>query len=144
MSKSPKGASSQAGLPKTLPATAVFEDSDPSCELRQVHPEMIERALRAQPSAELIVRSSELLKAIADPTRLKLLAALRETELCVCDLAVVVGISESGVSHSLKILRNAGLVSFRRDGRTIYYHLADAHVVSVLENAFEHVLELQD
>lgn len=82
-----------------------------------------------------------LLKAVADPTRLKMLSALAATELCVCDLAQVVGISESNASHQLRLLRTARLVRYRKEGRVAYYQLADHHVKELLHSALEHARE---
>lgn len=83
---------------------------------------------------------SEQFKLLGDPTRVRLLYALREAgELCVCDLAEVVGAPESSVSHALRLLRTAGVVRNRRDGRMIFYSLADAHVRLLLDMSLEHL-----
>ena len=86
--------------------------------------------------------ASDLLKAVSDPTRLRILSALTFSELCVCDISAVVGVSESAVSHQLRLLREHRLVSSRKDGRVVYYQLADTHVKLLLDNAVEHAREL--
>ena len=78
---------------------------------------------------------------MADPTRLRLLSALNTGELCVCDLAAVVGISESAVSHQLRLLRAHRLVAFRKEGRIAYYRLLDHHVTVLIGSALDHAGE---
>jgi DNA-binding transcriptional ArsR family regulator len=85
-------------------------------------------------------RLAEVFKLLGDPTRTRLLTALLEAgELCVCDLAEVIGVPESSVSHALRLLRTAGIVRNRRDGRMVYYSLADAHVRLLLDLSLEHL-----
>ena len=117
------------------------DTADAACEASCLHPEAVARARAAAPAPELVGRAASLLKAVADPTRLRILAALAETQLCVCDLAVVVGISESAVSHQLRLLREERLVTFRKQGRVAEYRLVDAHVTGLIAAALEHALE---
>ncbi|WP_293914448.1 metalloregulator ArsR/SmtB family transcription factor [Deinococcus sp.] len=112
-----------------------------ACEVTCVHPEAVERARLALPDQRDVDDASALLKAVADPTRLRLLSALNTGELCVCDLAAVVGISESAVSHQLRLLRAHRLVTFRKEGRIAYYRLLDHHVTVLIGSALEHVRE---
>jgi len=113
----------------------------PTCGVHALHPELIIRARAAIPDEEATRAASVLLKAIADPTRLKILAALTAGELCVCDLASLLGMSESAVSHQLRVLRQANLVAWRRAGRQVFYRLADDHVREILDAALEHARE---
>lgn len=83
-------------------------DRAAACEERGIHPEALEKARRAMPDGVQMARASRLLKAVSDPTRLRILAALAATELCVCDLAALTGTSESAVSHQLRLLRGSG------------------------------------
>ncbi|ULH17495.1 metalloregulator ArsR/SmtB family transcription factor (plasmid) [Deinococcus sp. KNUC1210] len=112
-----------------------------TCEVVCVHPEAVQRARAALPDDHCVEDATALLKVVADPTRLRLLSALKTGELCVCDLSVVVGISESAVSHQLRLLRAHRLVTFRREGRVAYYRLLDQHVNGLIESALEHVGE---
>jgi ArsR family transcriptional regulator, lead/cadmium/zinc/bismuth-responsive transcriptional repressor len=113
-----------------------------SCEVQIVHPKAVAKAKAGLPKAKDVSVASELLKAIADPTRMKILAALRAAgELCVCDIAVVVEMSESAVSHQLRLLREVNLVTPRKEGRQVFYQLSDAHVSSILNCALEHARE---
>jgi DNA-binding transcriptional ArsR family regulator len=84
---------------------------------------------------------AELFKALGDPTRVKILFSLMTRELCVCDLTAVIGISESAVSHQLKVLRTLRLVKFRREGKILYYSLADDHIEKLFAQGLEHVTE---
>ncbi|WP_084046546.1 ArsR/SmtB family transcription factor [Deinococcus hopiensis] len=114
---------------------------DDTCEVTCVHPEAVERARAALPEPDCVGRASELLKVVADPSRLKLLSALHLGELCVCDLAAVVGLSESAVSHQLRVLRAHRVVTFRKEGRIAYYRLLDHHVTALIESALDHASE---
>lgn len=111
------------------------------CEVNCVHPEAVAEARGALPQAPLVETASAFLKLVADPTRLRLLSALKTRELCVCDLAAVVGISESAVSHQLRLLRAGRVVAFRKDGRIAYYRLLDHHVTALIDSALEHAGE---
>jgi len=94
------------------------------------------------PDGVQMARASRLLKAVSDPTRLRILAALAATELCVCDLAALTGTSESAVSHQLRLLREERLVTFRKEGRMAYYRLMDHHVTELIRSALNHAQEL--
>lgn len=111
------------------------------CEVQCVHPEAVKKAREAQPSEPSLQEATLLLKAVADPTRLRLLSALATTELCVCDLAAVLGMSESAVSHQLRVLRTSRLVTYRKAGRIAYYRLNDHHVTDLLTGVLEHTAE---
>ncbi|RTI61060.1 transcriptional regulator [Thermus scotoductus] len=112
------------------------------CGVYEVHPERVEMARAALPEERVVKEAALLLKALSDPTRMRLLLALKGAgELCVCDLALLAGVSVSAVSHQLRRLRQARLVAFRREGKQVYYRLADAHVARLLELALEHAEE---
>jgi ArsR family transcriptional regulator, lead/cadmium/zinc/bismuth-responsive transcriptional repressor len=113
------------------------------CEIRELHPEAVARAKAAIPDLACVNDASTLLKMIADPTRLRILSALTATELCVCDIAASVGLSESASSHQLRLLREHRLVSHRKEGRVVYYRLNDAHVTDLISSALEHAREPQ-
>jgi DNA-binding transcriptional ArsR family regulator len=115
--------------------------NDDACQVTCVHPEAVARARAQVPTAGIVEHASEILKAVADPTRLRLLTALAAGELCVCDLAVIVGTSESAVSHQLRLLREQRLVAYRKAGRVTYYRLLDAHVTALISSAVEHAQE---
>lgn len=93
------------------------------------------------PDEDSLIDLAELFKVFGDSTRIKILTALSGGELCVCDISTIVGMSSSAVSHQLKILKNAHLVGFRREGKTVFYSLADSHVNTILNQGFEHISE---
>ncbi len=102
-------------------------------QIRQLQPEMLPLE-RAQQMAEFF-------GALADPTRLRLLSVLATQELCVCDLATALKMSESAVSHQLRVLRSQRLVKYRKEGRNVHYSLADSHVINLYREATEHLDE---
>jgi ArsR family transcriptional regulator, lead/cadmium/zinc/bismuth-responsive transcriptional repressor len=112
-----------------------------TCEIRQIHPDAVRLARAAMPDPRDLERAFSILKAVADETRLRILVGLAATELCVCDLAALTSVSESAVSHQLRFLRDANLVSSDKRGRVVYYRLADDHVRFILENALTHARE---
>ncbi len=113
----------------------------PHCEFMHAHPERIEQIREKMPDDDTLIDLAELFKVFGDSTRIKILSALSCGELCVCDISTAVGMTSSAVSHQLKILKNAQLVSFRRDGKTVFYSLADDHVNTMLKQGFEHINE---
>ncbi|MFQ5881745.1 MAG: ArsR/SmtB family transcription factor [Candidatus Methylomirabilales bacterium] len=90
---------------------------------------------------QIVQGVADLFKVIGDPTRAKIVYTLTHEELCVCDLAAVLGMSVSAVSHHLRVLRNLRLVKFRKDGRMVYYSLDDEHVISIFMEGLRHVKE---
>ena len=89
----------------------------------------------------IIRRTAELFGVLSDPTRVKIFLALSQAELCVGDLARLVGVSDSAVSHQLRILRNMGLVDYRKEGKMAFYSLSDEHLERILEQSLDHVSE---
>lgn len=90
---------------------------------------------------ETLYRVADLFKVFGDPTRIRILYALSEKELCVQEIADELDMTQSAISHQLRILKQAALVKFRRDGKTIYYSLADSHVSTIMKQGLEHVCE---
>ncbi len=113
----------------------------PSAPVPLSSSETVNNAKDFLPSSRLIENASALLKAVADPGRLRILAVLRSGELCVSDLASLLEMSESAVSHQLRLLRAERLVSYRKLGRMAFYYLLDEHVVELLHSALEHAKE---
>ena len=111
------------------------------CRVRVVHLDRVNRArIDAIPESEL-ERLALTFKVLGDPTRLKIFVALSGGEMCVCDLAAYLGLSESAVSHQLRILRNLKIVRYRREGKVVYYRLDDHHVSTLINQTLEHVKE---
>ena len=116
--------------------------SDPDlCGSRVIHEEKIIKARECSLKPWEINRLSDLFKAMGDPTRLRILWALEQGEMCVCDIAAVLEVTESAVSHQLRTLRQLELVTNRRDGTVLYYRLNDEHVSQLTGVALEHVRE---
>ena len=113
----------------------------PRCEETQIHPDAVERVRGLLPQDEVLYDLAELFKIFGDSTRVKILYALLESELCVCDIAKLMEVSQSAVSHQLRVLKGSKLLKFRREGKTVYYSLADQHVMSILSQGMEHILE---
>jgi DNA-binding transcriptional ArsR family regulator len=112
-----------------------------SCNCNIIHEDTVSRVKDLLPKDEVLYDLAELFKAFGDTTRVKLLCALLESDMCVCDLAAVLGISQSAVSHQLRTLKAARLVKFRRDGKVVYYSLDDEHVKSIFNQGFKHITE---
>ena len=111
------------------------------CRVRVVHLDRVNRArTEAIPESEM-ERLALTFKVLGDPTRLKIFVALSGGEMCVCDLAAYLGLSESAVSHQLRRMREQALVKPRREGQVLYYALDDGHVAELLRLGFEHVRE---
>lgn len=93
------------------------------------------------PADEILYKLADLYKVFGDPTRIRILYALSSGELCVCDIADLLGMTQSAISHQLRVLKQSALVKFRRDGKTVYYSLADSHVATILAQGLSHVQE---
>ena len=111
------------------------------CEYEHVHDEVVEQVSVDMPDEDLLYDAAELFKIFGDSTRIRILSALTKAELCVCDIARLLNLTQSAVSHQLRILKASNLVRFRREGKTVFYSLDDDHVRSVLALGMEHVLE---
>ncbi len=118
-----------------------FKEIIPACEGGEEHTAAIERVREGMPEEEILYDLAELYKVFGDSTRIKILYALFDEELCVCDIATLLNMSASAISHQLRVLKQASLVRYRRDGKTIYYSLADDHVRSILGQGMEHIGE---
>ena len=111
------------------------------CDCRVIHEESVDSAMKHALAESEFNLLTNLFKAVADTNRLKIIWALNDAEMCVCDLAAYLGISESAVSHQLRTLRQLQLVANRREGPILYYRLNDDHVIKLLDVALEHVRE---
>lgn len=115
--------------------------TDETCDVRVVHLKRVARAKAEAIAEKDLERLALTYKIMGDPTRLKIILALRGGEMCVCDIAAFVGLSESAVSHQLRRLRELALVSPRRDGQILYYSLDDAHVLDLVSVGLNHIEE---
>ena len=112
-----------------------------ACNCDIIHVETVAQVRAQMPSDEDFVALAELYKMFSDPTRAKILRALAASEMCVCDIAALLGLTKSAISHQLKSLRLTNLVKSRREGKIVYYSLSDDHVKIIFEMGFEHIHE---
>lgn len=115
--------------------------TNPNTDCEVVHEDIIEKVRPKMPQPQLLEKLSDFYKVMGDGTRIKILWALEENEMCVCDIAALLNMTKSAVSHQLKSLKNANLVKNRREGKHIYYSLDDHHIKQVLEMGLDHVSE---
>ncbi len=111
------------------------------CEVKVIHEEKVQKAREQMPNDSILYDVAEFFKMLGDSTRIRMIYALRAGELCVCDLAGVLGMTSTAVSHQLRLLKQADLVRSRRDGKVVYYSLADDHVERIAAQGYEHITE---
>ena len=112
------------------------------CEVTVIHANTVKEVKEKMPSDELIYDMAEFFKVFADSTRMKIIYALLENELCVCDIANIVQTTQSAISHQLRILKQSKLVKYRKDGKVVYYSLDDEHISQIVKKGREHIEEL--
>ncbi len=113
--------------------------NDTACDCSIIHQEVVDKVSRAMPQEETLYDLAELFKVFGDSTRIKILCALQQQEMCVCDIAALLGMTQSAISHQLRILKQASLVKYRREGKVVYYSLDDEHVSNIFAQGFAHV-----
>lgn len=111
------------------------------CEFIHIHQDIIDRVDKIMPDEEILYDLADFYKVFADSTRIKILYALLESEMCVCDLAQILNASQSAISHQLRLLKQMKLVKFRREGKAIFYSLSDNHIENILNQGLEHIAE---
>ena len=111
------------------------------CGCLFVHEDAVSEVLGGMPGDETLYDLAELFKVFGDSTRIKILYALFEAELCVCDISKLLGLTQSAVSHQLRVLKGSRLVKFRKEGKTVFYSLADDHVRKIVAQGMEHINE---
>ena len=113
----------------------------PLCDCEVIHGELVKRVRKLMPKEEDFYELADLYKMFSDSTRVRILWALSCEEMCVCDIAVLLEMTKSAISHQLRALRLANLVKYQKRGKEVYYSLADSHVKDIFERGFEHVHE---
>ena len=111
------------------------------CEETETHQDILRQVEQSLPDEDTLYDLTELFRIFGDSTRVRILYALFASEMCVCDIAALLGMTQSAISHQLRVLRSSKLVKFRRDGKTLYYSLADEHVCRIISQGMEHVEE---
>ena len=110
------------------------------CE--EKHLDIIEKVRKKMPKEEILFDIAELFKVFGDSTRMKIICCLFESEMCVCDISEIINATQSAVSHQLRVLKQAKLVKYRKEGKTVFYSLSDRHVEIIFNMAMEHINEL--
>lgn len=111
------------------------------CEYIHAHEDIINKVTSEMPDEEILYDLAELFKIFGDSTRIKILYVLFESEMCVCDIAQLLNMTQSAISHQLRSLKQSKLVKYRREGKTVFYSLADSHVRAIIDQGMEHVAE---
>ena len=117
------------------------EVEEGSCEFMHVHEEIIEKVEKVMPEEQQLLDLADFFKVFGDSTRIKILYVLSQSEMCVCDIANLLQMGQSAISHQLRVLKQMRLVTFRREGKTVFYRLADAHIETILAQGMEHIEE---
>ena len=118
-----------------------MENKSEYCSCNVIHKEVVENVKNKLPKEETLYDLAELFKVFGDSTRIKIICSLFESEMCVCDLSVLLNISQSAISHQLRVLKSARLVKFRRAGKVIYYSLDDEHIKRIFDAGLHHITE---
>lgn len=111
------------------------------CQVTVINEQRIALARQKMPDERVMTEMADIFKLLGDVTRVKILQALAVTELCVCDLAALLEMTSSAISHQLRLLRASGIVRFRKEGKVVYYRLVDGHVQTLVEVSLRHVAE---
>ena len=111
------------------------------CDVTCVHNQIIEAVKEKMPAEELLNELADFYKVFGDATRIKILCVLLRSEMCVCDLAEMLGMTQAAISHRLRVLKQMKLVKNRREGKTVYYSLADGHIQNIISQGMEHIME---
>lgn len=112
-----------------------------TCNCTIIHEDIIKKASKSIPDEETLYDLADLFKVFGDSTRIKVLCALFQTEMCVCDIAALLGMTQSAISHQLRVLKQARLVKYKREGKVVYYSLDDEHVKSIFNQGLIHISE---
>jgi ArsR family transcriptional regulator len=115
--------------------------SEYKCDCDTIHSDIISKVRAKMPPEERLYDLAELFKVFGDTTRVKILSALFESEMCVCDIASLLNMNQSAISHQLRVLKTARLVKHRKDGKTVFYSLDDEHIKNIFDQGLEHISE---
>ena len=113
----------------------------PRCAQEFMHKDIVEKVMQDMPEEGLLYDLAEFFKVFGDSTRIRILSALSRNEMCVCDISALLSMTQSAISHQLRILKEARLVKYRREGKVVYYSLDDDHVKEIISTGLEHIKE---
>lgn len=122
----------------------VSSSQSPCCDISVIHEDVVEEVRQSLPPDEELFNLAELFKVFGDTTRIRILYALFQSEMCVCDIAHLLGMTQSAISHQLRVLKQSKLVKFRKEGRVVYYSLDDDHIKAIFDQGYQHILERQN
>jgi len=114
------------------------------CDCHMIHEDIVNMVKAKMPLEENLYDLAELFKVFGDTTRIKILCALTESEMCVCDIAALLNMTQSAISHQLRVLKQARLVKFRREGKIVYYSLDDEHIKRIFDQGLIHIKEIKE
>ena len=123
---------------------AIMENNErkiENCNVNIIHEDIVVRVKDKLPAEETLYDLAELFKVFGDTTRIKIICALFESEMCVCDLSCLLNMTQSAISHQLRVLKSARLVKFRREGKVVYYSLDDEHIKHIYDAGLNHISE---
>jgi len=120
-----------------------MENNIETCSCSTIHEDIVEQVRKSIPQEETLYDLAELFKVFGDSTRIKILCVLFETEMCVCDIAELLNMTQSAISHQLRVLKNARLVKYRKEGKVVFYSLDDEHVKQIFDQGLIHIKELR-
>ena len=113
----------------------------PICEIEAIHQDTVEMVKEKLPQEEILYDLGDFFKILGDTTRIKILSALYQSEMCVCDIAALLGMTQSAISHQLRVLKQGRLVKHRKDGKVVYYSLDDDHIKHIIDQGLTHISE---
>lgn len=119
-----------------------MKKNDHVCDCDVIHADIVNRVKINMTNEEALYNLADFYKVLSDSTRVRIIAALDESEMCVCDLAVLLNMTKSAVSHQLSSLKQANLVKYRREGKVVFYAIADDHIKVIFEKGLEHISEI--
>jgi len=115
------------------------KDNIPLCESNCIHEDVVNKVKENLPDDEILSETANFFKVFGDKTRIKILSALLDSEMCVCDIACLLDMSQSAISHQLRVLKSSNLVKNRKEGKVVYYSLEDEHVKAILDQGIIHI-----
>lgn len=125
-----------------MPVKKLTDDNIELCQEYFLHDDRLEDAREGSPTEEMVYDLVELFKVFGDVTRVKIIYALLESEMCVCDIASLLDMTQSAISHQLRVLKKARLVKFRKEGKTVFYSLDDQHIDKIFSFGLDHIKEM--
>ena len=120
----------------------LIDDNIEVCQAYCIHEDRIDEVKKDRPTEEMVYDLAELFKIFGDVTRVKIIYALLEREMCVCDIATLLEMTQSAISHQLRVLKKARLVKFRKEGKTVFYSLDDYHIDKIFSFGLDHIKEI--